>query len=104
MAVAQLALNPGNHVFSTVLGDDTFTMQVLYRDAPLGGWYLDMINTVSGVSIWGIPITSGVDVLAQFQHLGWGHLRFEFGPNVSEVPTFDEMGDGITMIWSDDDS
>ena len=103
MTVSHLALNGGNHTFTTVLGTNTFTMQILYREAPLGGWYLDMINTISGVSLWGLPIISGEDVLAQFQHLGWGHLRFEFAPGVSEVPTFDEMGDGITMIWSDDD-
>ena len=102
MAISYLGLNPGNHVFTTVLGDNTFEMRVLYRDADFGGWYLDMINTISNVGIYGIPIISGVDVLAQFQHLNWGHLRFDFDPKIGNVPTFDEMGNGVTMIWSED--
>ena len=100
--VFSMQLRPGNQVFTCLLGEIQFKVQIYYRDVESGGWYFDLIRFDSGVGLFGLPVLPDFDALAQFQHLGWGHLSFTFDSGLNEPLSYADMDERVTMNWSTD--
>lgn len=101
MKMVQIPLSSGAQFFNIALGHSYYTLKLAYRDAVNGGWFLD-IQTLDGESlIEGIPLVCGVDLLAQHQYLGLGHLYAMVGGLYTETPTYADMGSNLQLYWED---
>lgn len=79
--------------FKLDLGATTYNFRLTYNDASDGGWILDIGDENGGALLAGIPLVSGVDLLAQYQYLGFGgSLVVTTDRGAGEVPTFDGLG------------
>ena len=89
--------------FSITLGKYFLSFTLIYRDAVDGGaWYLDIATSDGSIAIYGMPLVCGVDLLAQFQHRGLGHLTARvIGQNSVSVPTYSDMGSNIELLWDE---
>lgn len=103
----QIPLISGNQTFSVDLGSVPFSFRLQYRktDSPDlgGGWFMDIRNDNTQVSLFGIPMRFNTDLLGQFQFLGWGRLvvKRDSGFQKSEG-TFDDMnGTAIKLFWAE---
>ena len=56
MAMWQIPLTEGAQRFSVSLGNNVFKLTLIYRDAPQGGWFLDMELADGSDAIFGIPL------------------------------------------------
>ena len=101
MKMVQIPLSSGAQFVNIALGHSYYTLKLAYRDAVYGGWFLD-IQTLDGESlIEGIPLVCGVDLLAQHQYLGLGHLYAMVGGLYTETPTYADMGSNLQLYWED---
>lgn len=50
----------------------TYNMTILWRDAPMAGWVLDIADANNNPIKQGIPLVTGADLLAQYGYLGFG--------------------------------
>ena len=100
MSEFAIPLGRGAQTFTIGLGDVPVRMSLTYRDADGGGWVLDIERSDGSDAIYGIPLVLGVDLLAQHAHKRLGHLRCVLDGNAERVPTFDDVGSGLTLIWS----
>ena len=101
MAQYRIPLTEGSQTFSVTLGDWQFKVSLIYRDADGGGWFIDLERTDGGVSVYGLPLVTGVDLLAQHKHLGLGGLLVQWDGGRMEYPSFEDMGKTVTVLWDD---
>lgn len=85
--------------FSIALGGTTYKLTVLYRNDPQQGWVLDIADSADTPIIQGIPLVTGADLLAQYQHLIPGHLSVVTTQDPDAVPTFDNLGKDALLYW-----
>ncbi len=79
--------------FRQDLSGTTYNFRLTYDTAQDGCWILDIGDENSVVMVAGIPLVSGVDLLAQYRHLGFpGSLIVTTDRGAGEVPTFDGLG------------
>lgn len=72
-----------------------------YRNAPMGGWFMDIMDSNANPIICGIPLVPGVDLLAQYAYLNLGGAMLVYSDGVLEAPpTFDNLGSGGHVIWA----
>ena len=50
-------------------------------------------------AVHGLPLVPGVDMLAQQEHLGLGHLYCLVDGRTERSPTFDDMGSAVSLYW-----
>ncbi|WP_208951185.1 hypothetical protein [Rahnella sp. ChDrAdgB13] len=70
MVITEIPLSADNQTFSITLNGNVLTMKLVWRDAM--GWVLDLLNSSDTAIITGIPLVTGVDLLAQYSFLGLG--------------------------------
>jgi len=93
MTPYEIPLSPQPQVFQIELAGVSYRMTVSWN--PLTeSWILD-IRSISNVDIiLGIPIVTGVDLLAPYPHLGFGGaLVAQTDNNPKAVPTYDNLGE-----------
>lgn len=75
-------------------GVTEYRLTLQYRDAPEGGWTLDITDSVSGnLLICGVPLVTGTDLLGQYPYLGIsGRLGVYTDGDTDAVPTFGSLG------------
>ena len=79
--------------FRQDLDGTTYNFRLTYDSAQDGCWILDIGDENSVILIAGIPLVSGVDLLAQYRYLGFsGSLIVTTDRGAGEVPTFDGLG------------
>ena len=100
--IYEIPLDAGAQSFSISLGGYQDQMKLVYRNGTGGGWFLDMTRADGTGSILGIPIILGVDLLAQHQYKGFGHLRATLESGETGHPTYSDMGSGLHLYWSDE--
>ena len=82
-----------------------YTLTFQYRDADLAiaggcGWTLDLADQGGTPIVCGIPLVTGVDLLAQYDYLNiGGHLVVSSAGNPPATPTFDTLGSGGHLYW-----
>jgi hypothetical protein len=86
--------------FQITLGQTDYQLTLLYRNVTDGGWTLDISDTVGNPIVQGIPLVTGVDLLAQYAHLGFGgKLWVQTLSDPDAVPTFRNLGDDGLLWW-----
>lgn len=68
MNLQEIPLTPNNQLFSITLAGQLLNMRIIWRDA--AGWVMDLMNSADEVLISGASLVPGVDLLAQYKHLG----------------------------------
>ncbi|MNT70290.1 hypothetical protein D3C72_2086560 [compost metagenome] len=64
---------------------------------------LDIADANNAPLVSGIPLVTGVDLLAQFRHLGFaGRLWVQGADNPDDVPTYEDLGIGSHLYWVTD--
>lgn len=91
--IFQLPLQITAQTFSITLSGIIYNLTFQYRDAIEGGWILD-IGDVNNVPILqGVPLVTGVNLLAKYQYLGFiGGLYVQTTTDPDAVPTFENLG------------
>lgn len=99
----EIPLDAGAQSFTVNLGGVQYKMTVVWREAVGGGWFLDMERADKTEAIYGLPLLPCVDLLAQHEHLGFGHLMatLESG-EAGQRPTYDDMGNALHLYWSEE--
>ncbi len=79
--------------FQITLANVKYQMQLQYRNAVNGGWFLDIFDILGNSIAAGIPLVTGADLLAQLRHLGiGGGLMCSTDGNPDAVPTYANLG------------
>ena len=79
--------------FSVTLGGTAYNVRLTYDIAQEGCWVLDIGDANGALLVAGIPLVTGVDLLAQYAYLGFGgSLVVTTDRGAGEVPTFDGLG------------
>lgn len=101
-SVYEIPLDSGAQSFTISLGETRYRFRFVYRVADCGGWFLDMERTDGADAVCGIPLLLNIDLLAQYQHKGFGHLWATRDRGSGEHPTYDDMGSSIRLFWSEE--
>ncbi|ESK40243.1 hypothetical protein P256_00690 [Acinetobacter nectaris CIP 110549] len=97
MAYFNIPLTSNNQKLNVVLGSTTYKLRLIYRSQK---WFLDILDTAENPLVLGIPMVMGDDLLVQHQHVLPGSL-YVVNVNDSEAQNFSDLGDKITLYWSD---
>lgn len=83
--------------FDIILSGVDYTFTLNYRNVENGGWTLDIGDADDVPIVQGIPLVTGVDLLAKYSYLGFvGALWMQTQTDPDAVPTFDNLGtDGL---------
>lgn len=93
MATYKIPLSTGAQYFRVQLGSTTYRFTLSWRDADLGGWFLDIATPTGTDIITGIALVPGRDLLEQYKHLiPTGALYVATDGDELAVPTYDSLG------------
>lgn len=96
----QIPLSSGSQRFSIGLGNTYCDVAVIWRDAgDCPGWFLDIEAADGSASARGIALVPGVDLLAQLQHKGLGHLYCTVDGRTVSEPAYEDMGSKVALYW-----
>jgi len=96
----EIPLTPQPQTFGITLGATDYRLTVRYRNVTEGGWVLDIADANATPIVEGIPLVTGADLLAQYQHLGFtGGLFVQTTDDPDAVPTFDNLGIGAKLYF-----
>lgn len=92
--VTEIPLTPSKPViFNTILAGVTYSMRLTYDIAQDGCWILDIGDADQNLLVAGIPLVTGVDLLAQYAYMAFGgSLVVTTDRGAGEVPAFDGLG------------
>ena len=79
--------------FNLDLAGTTYNFRLTFNAAQDACWVMDIGDSNGAILVAGIPLVSGVDLLAPHRHLGFtGGLVVTTDRGAGEVPTFDGLG------------
>ena len=86
--------------FTAKLSGVEYQLTLQYRNAPNGGWVLDIANSAGVPIVSGIPLVTGANLLEQYAYLGFGgRLWVQTTSNPDAVPTFSNLGEDGLLYW-----
>lgn len=86
--------------FAITLGQVEYQLTLKYLNVDEGGWIIDIADAIGSPIVQGIPLVTGTDLLAQYQHLGFGgRLWVQTLSDPDAVPTFENLGDDGVLWW-----
>ena len=68
MIVSEIPLNPDNQMFNIEIAGTRWRMSVIWREV---WWVMNLADSSGNALINGIPLVTGVDLLAQYAWLGF---------------------------------
>ena len=90
----ELPLQATPQMVSVALNGTTYQMTVWWNFQN-STWHLDIADSSGNDLVTGIPMVTGVDLLAQYEYLGIGvQLQVQTDNNTFAMPTFDNLGSG----------
>jgi hypothetical protein len=95
MQAFEIALNPRPERFRVTLPDSfVLTLTVAWRNRGGAGWVMDVADGNGVALLNGIPLVTGVDLLAQHQHIGipGGLVVLSDGADPLAPPTLAGLG------------
>ena len=100
MSVFEIPLSNAPQIISAILGGITYQLTLSYKNVAEGGWVMDIADASGNLLVSGIPLVTGVDLLAPYAYLGIaGKLRVQTTSNPDAVPTFDNLGADGKLYW-----
>ena len=98
----EIPFSPQPQSFQLTLGSGDYRLTVLYRHMG-GGWVLDIADVGGAPVLSGIPLVTGVDLLAPYRYLGLkGSIWVQGANNPDDPPTYDNLGSGSRVFWVTD--
>lgn len=92
MQIFEIPLNPQAQSFLIPLAGTTYSLR-LYWNTPASCWGLDIADASAAPLVRGIPLVTGVDLLAQYAYLNFpGALICQTDHDPDAVPTFTNLG------------
>ena len=96
----EIPLTPEPQTFAITLASTQYWMTLQYRDAPGGGWVLDIADSANKPILSGIPLVTGADLLEQYGYLNFGgELWVQTDLDPAAVPTFENLGTGSHLYF-----
>ncbi|EJN3229173.1 hypothetical protein NPU24_001831 [Escherichia coli] len=96
MNIQEIPLIADNQQFTITLAGVTYTVRVLWRDVY---WVMDLMTGPDSPFIAGIPLVTGVDLLAQYGYLSPGFKLFVVCDDPQqEYPTKSDPGTGSHLL------
>lgn len=93
MAIYEIPLSNASQSFQIALAGVTYKLTLMWRDAPQGGWFLDIADAAGNRILSGVPLVTGADLLEQYDYLGiGGEIWVQTDGDEAAVPTFDNIG------------
>lgn len=95
MSVYEIPLVAGAQSFLVSLGGTEYRFTVTYLDVDGGGYLLSIAGTDGTPIVSSIPMVTGADLLAQYQHLsigGGGRMILQTDGDDTAVPTYEGLG------------
>ncbi|UIA94539.1 hypothetical protein LU632_25975 (plasmid) [Erwinia tracheiphila] len=93
MKVYEIPLIAGAQTFLITMNGGQYQLTLLWRDTSGGGWFLDIADANGNDILGGVPLVTGVDLLAQYAYLGFTvGLWVYTDANPYAVPTWDNLG------------
>lgn len=100
MSIFQVPLIAAPQKFQVTLGGSNYILTALYRNVDGGGWTIDLADTAGNPILQGIPLVTGVDLLAQYDYLNFGgSLWVQTTSDPDAVPTFENLGTDGILYW-----
>lgn len=101
MSISQIPLVVGTpQTFRITLSQVAYQLTLKYRNNMQAGWVLDIDDSLGNPLVYGIPLVTGCNLLAQYQYLGFGGgLYVQTLSNPDAVPTFENLGDDGLLYW-----
>lgn len=104
MSIVRIPTSPLPQRFLiTLAAGQTYQMVTQYRDAPEAGWTLDIGEPDGTAIISGIPLVTGINLLAQYQHLIVGSLFVLSDVEMWAAPGFADLGVSSHLYFDGDD-
>ncbi len=92
MAVFEIPLISQNQTLSIILGGVTYDLTVTWNPS-MSTWVIDIRDINDNDILLGIPMVTGIDLLAQYEYIGIdGNLIVQTDFNPNEQPTFTDLG------------
>ncbi|UGA37961.1 hypothetical protein JOS77_29180 [Chromobacterium haemolyticum] len=93
MARFEIPLITGPQHFSIQMGSQLYQMTLIYRSAQDSNWVLDIADSSGNPLVSGIALVTGIDLLAQHQHLGFGcSLYVQTDGDPDAIPDYQSLG------------
>ncbi|OON35597.1 hypothetical protein BTJ39_22235 [Izhakiella australiensis] len=70
MQAAEIPLTPDNQQFSIGINGASYSFKAIWRDD--AGWVIDLMDGNGAGIIYGIPLVTGVNLMAQYNYLSLG--------------------------------
>lgn len=91
--IVEIPLLPTPQALTVLLGNVYYQLNVQYRDAVAGGWFIDIADSTGVPIIQGIPMVTGCNLLEQYAYLGINvDLRVQTDHDPDQQPTFENLG------------
>lgn len=101
MATFEIPLTATPQRFQITLSGTEYQLALAWRNAEEAGWTLDLFTVAGAPIIQGIPLVTGCDLLAPYEHLGLGGVLWvQTTADPDAAPTFDNLGDGAKLFWT----
>lgn len=102
MTVVQIPLAPAPARMSVDLAGVTYRLRFTYNDAQDGCWVLDIGDAEGALLVAGIPLVTGIDLLAQHAHLDFGGgLYLVTDRGAGEVPGYADLGVTARLFFAE---
>mgnify|MGYP004423317931 FL=1 len=98
MQFNEIPLSPDNQQFRVLLGNTTYTLRIIWRDA--AGWIMDVMDSGGAALLSGVPLVTGVNLLEQYPQLGInGALLVGCDVGAPDEPTKTNLGTYSHLIF-----
>ncbi|MGK2829250.1 phage baseplate plug family protein [Ralstonia pseudosolanacearum] len=85
-----LTAQPQN--FNITLVGIQYEFTLVWRDTTNGGWFLDIADASGNALLSGIPLVTGVNLLAQYAYMAFGFELWVQTDAADAPPTFTNLG------------
>ncbi|MGA4275570.1 phage baseplate plug family protein [Ralstonia nicotianae] len=92
MQTFEIPLTPVPQTFDVTLVGVGYQFTLQWRDTTNGGWILDIADSTGNPLVCGIPLVTGVDLLAQYAYLGFGCELWVQTDAADAPPTYTNLG------------
>ena len=92
MAAYEIPLSAKPENFSITLNNVSYNMRSRWS-VPQSCWVIDIASTDDSPILQGVPLIPGVDLLGQFEYLGFGGALYaQVDNDINAVPSFEGLG------------
>lgn len=93
MTFYEIPLTPNAQSFYITLAGVQYRMALTWRSHDMGGWFLDAYTVAGTPVLLGVPLVTGVDLLAAYPDLNFGGALYVASDgDPYAVPTYANLG------------